>query len=201
MLVHKDVEQGSEAWKMLRKGRLTASHAQSIGNNGKGLETYVLELMADFYSSGEKDQYSNKHIDRGNELEPVARDIYELQTGNTVEQVAFVELNEYVGASPDGLIETDGLLEIKCIDDVAYFKHLLNGEKEIDTKYLWQVQMQMLVTERKWCDLAFYNPNYKKSMLVFRIEADQEKFEALKKGFEIGIARIQDIKNNIENHG
>jgi len=197
MLNH-NIEQGSPEWFEIRKGKLTASHAQAIGNCGKGLDTYIVEMMAEFYSSGEKEQFSNKHTERGEELEPIARDIYQLETGNDVVEVGFVEYNEFVGCSPDGLIGEDGGIEIKAIDDVGYFKYLLNGESEIDTKYLWQVQMNLLITGRKWWDFVAYNPNYKKTMCIFRITPDKEKFEALKKGFKIGEAKILEIKNKIK---
>jgi len=195
-----NVIQGSEEWFATRKGKMTASHAQAIGNCGKGLDTYIIELMAEYYSSGEKEQFTSKHIERGNELEPIARSMYELETGNEVKEVGFVELNEFVGASPDGLVAEDGLIEIKCIDDVSYFKHLLNGITEVDTKYIWQIQMQLLVTSRKWCDLVVYNPNYKESMCIFRIKPNLEQHESLKKGFEIGIDKIKSIKEKLE-HG
>lgn len=198
MKIYDNIEQGSEEWFAIRKGKMTASHAQAIGNNGKGLDTYILELMADFYSSGEKEQFSNKHTERGEELEPVARQIYELETGNEVKQVGFIEHNPNVGCSPDGLVGEDGGIEIKAIDDVGYFKYLLNGEKEIDSKYVWQVQMNLLITGRKWWDFIAYNPNYKKSMCIFRITPDKDKFEALEKGFEIGRAKILEIENKIK---
>lgn len=196
MQIH-NVEQGTDEWFAVRKGKMTASHAQAIGNNGKGLETYITELMAEYFSSGEKEQYSNKHTERGNELEPIARHIYELETGQTIEKVGFVEYNEFVGCSPDGLIREDGGWECKSIDDVKYFKHLMNGESEIDSSYLWQIQMNLLITGRKYWILTVYNPNFKKSMCNYRIEPDKEKQDALLKGFEIGTKKILEIKQKI----
>lgn len=196
MKVINNIEQGTPEWFELRKGKMTASHAQAIGNVGKGLETYIYEIMAEYYSSGEKEQFSNEHTERGNELETLARHIYELEKGVDIEQVTFIEQDEYVGCSPDGLVN-DGLIEIKCPNDVEYLKYLLNGENQIDTKYIWQVQMQMLITQRQWCDLIIYNPNFKNPMLIFRILPDQEKFEALKKGFEVGQTKILEIKSKI----
>jgi putative phage-type endonuclease len=190
-------EQQSGEWFAIRKGKMTASHAQAIGNCGKGLDTYIIELMADYYSSGEKEHFSNKHTDRGNELEPIARSMYELENMVDVEQVGFI-YSDYVGVSPDGLVGDDGLIEIKCVNDTDYFKHVLNGESEIDTKYIWQAQMQLLVTGRKWNDVVFYNPNFEKSMCVYRLYPDQEKHQALKKGIEIGISKIKEIKQTYE---
>lgn len=192
-----NIEQGSKEWFDIRQCKMTASHAQAIGNIGKGLDTYILDLMAEHYSSEDKEQISTKDTERGNELEPIARDIYELETGNKVSKVGFIEYNEYVGCSPDGLIGEDGIWECKAPDDKTYFRILLNKEEEIDTKYIWQIQMEMLITGRKWTDLTFYNPNFKQRTIIFRILPDKEKFEALLKGFDVGQAKILEIKNKL----
>lgn len=192
-----NVEQGTPEWFEVRKGKLTASKATAIGNAGKGLDTYVHEMMAEFYSSGEKKQFGSLDTERGNELEPTARGIYELENGVEVQEIGFMQLNEYVGASPDGLVGEDGGIEIKCPDDKNYFYYLLNGADEIDSSYIWQCQMNLLISGRKWWDLIIYNPNFKKSMLVFRILPDSEKFEALERGFAKGIEMISSIKNKI----
>lgn len=196
MVIH-DVEQGSPEWFERRKGKMTASHATAIGNAGKGLETYIVELMAEYYSSGDKEHFSNRHTDRGNEYEPVARELYSFEQGVDVEEVGFIEFNEYVGSSPDGLVGEDGGIEIKCIDDVKYFKHLLNGESEIDSGHIWQIQMNLLVSERKWWDLVIYNPNFERSMCVYRIYPDAVKFTQLEVGFQKGAEMINNIKNKI----
>lgn len=195
----KNFEQGTPEWFACRVGKMTASHAQAIGNVGKGLDTYIHEMMSELYSSGEKKQFSTKDTERGNELEPIARQIYEFERGVTVQQVGFMEMNEFVGASPDGLVDEDGGTEIKSPDDKEYLQYLLYKEDAIDSKYLWQCQMNLLISGRKWWDLIIYNPNFKKSMLVFRIVPDKEKFEALEKGFVKGIEMIKKIKSVIEN--
>jgi hypothetical protein len=192
-------EQGSDEWFKVRELKLTASHATAIGNAGKGLESYVTEMMAYHYSFAGKESYSNDDLDRGNELEPIARSLYELQTDKKVEQVGFVELNEYVGCSPDGLIEKDGGLEIKSPNDVNYYKILRDGEKQIDSGYMWQVQMNLLITDRKWWDLVYYNPNFKQNLIIFRIYPDKEKQELLKVGLEKGIELIKSQLNAIRN--
>lgn len=196
MLVH-NVRQRTPEWHALRqKYSLTASNAQAIGNQGKGLETLVYEVLATKYSTAEKDDYSNKDLERGEELEPQARAMYELETGNEVTEVGFVtneEISKMGGASPDGLVGDDGLVEIKCFEDVKHFKMTL-GDFEIESKYEWQIQMQLLITERKWCDFVAFNPNYKKSLLIKRIYPDEVKFEALRVGLKIG----EEIINKIE---
>jgi len=195
MKIHKELDQGTEAWKEVRKNKFTASNAQAIASAGAGLTTYCYEIMAEKYSSALKETYTNEHTERGNILEPDARTLYELTTNQNVQQVGFVEMNEHVGCSPDGLVGEDGLIEIKCPSDVMkHMKLLFNGESEIDSAYIWQMQMQLLVCERKWCDFVSYNPNFEKALVVYRIYPDQEKFDKLQKGLEKGIETLKNFE-------
>ena len=193
-------EQGSADWFNSRKGKLTASHATAIGNNGKGLETYVIELMAEYYSSAEKESYTNEDMERGHELEAQARSIYELENDCKVEEVGFIEHNQFVGCSPDGLVGEDGGIEIKCLNDKNYFMHLIDERAEIDSGHMWQIQMNLLITGRAWWDYIIYNPNYKNSIIVKRIYPDQDKFKSLLIGFEIGTEKIKNIINKMKKY-
>lgn len=195
MIIYANLDQGTPEWKGCRLGKLTASNAQAIASAGAGLTTYCYEIIAEKYSNALKETYTNEHIDRGNTLEPDARTLYELTTNQTVEQVGFVEMNEYVGCSPDGLVGAKGLTEFKCPSDVKYMKLLLNGESEIDSAYIWQMQMQLFICEREWCDFVAYNPNFEKALVIYRIYPDKENFEKLKKGFEKGIETLKKFEN------
>jgi len=189
--------QGTGEWFEVRKWKMTASNAQAIWNCWKGLDTYILELMAEYYSSAEKEHFSNTHTERGNELEPLARSIYELTRWVEVQEVWFVEYNKFVWCSPDGLVWEEGGIEIKSLSDKKHFQMILNGEKEIDSAYIWQIQMNLLITGRKWWDYVSYNPNYRESLLVYRILPDTEKFESLQKWFEYGKKKILEIKERV----
>lgn len=196
-IYHWDIMQGTDAWRNLRTGKLTASHAQEIGNCGKGLDTYIMEVLAGEYSSGEVEFYKNKDMDRGTELEPSARAIYELENNVTLEQVGFIEYNDLIGCSPDGLEGEDVGVEIKCHADVGHFKMILNGADEIDTKYMWQIQMNLLITGRKLWKYIAYNPNFQKSLLVFDILPDKVMQDKLLAGFKLGEEKIKAIKSKI----
>lgn len=189
MKVHK-IQQQTPEWFAVRALKMTASHAQAIATNGKGLETYTDEVVSSYYSSAERELYSNADMDRGNELEPIARGVYELETGCEVEEVGFIEYDKYTGCSPDGLVGTDGGIEIKALSDIVYFRHLMNGPDEIDTKYIWQVQMNLLITGRAWWDFVAYNPNYQKSIFIHRIYPDKDAQEKLLKGLDVGKKQI-----------
>lgn len=197
MKIH-NLEQQSPEWFKVREGKMTASHATAIGNCGKGLDTYINDLMSEYYSSGEKEYFGSKETDRGNEYEPIAREVYGFENNVTVDEIGFIEHDEYVGCSPDGLVGEEGGIEIKSVGDKGYLKYLLEGEKAIDSSYNWQIQMNLLITSRKWWDLIIYNPNFKKSMCVFRIYPDLDKFAKLEEGFIKGTEMIKNIKSIIE---
>lgn len=191
MKIHNDIVQGSEEWLALRLGKFTASNAQAIANNGRGLETLVYEKVAEKITGKAKDQYTNADMDRGNELEEMARNSYELETGILVKKVGFVELSEWVGASPDGTIDEDGLQEIKCKNDAHFVRFMYT--KKIDPEHMWQMQMQMHVTERKWVDYVLFNPNFAKSLLVTRVQRDEEAIKEL----IVGLKKAEDMAKEI----
>ena len=192
-------EQRTEDWYNIRKGKMTASNAETIIANGKGLETYIYNLMAEYYSSAEKENYINADMQRGIDLEPEAKIEFQFYTGLDIKEVGCVELNEYILASPDGLIGDDSLIEIKCPNDSIYFKLLLSNN--IKPEYIAQMQMQMYVTNRQYCYFVSYNPNFEKSLYIKKISRDEEMIEKIKKGLERGTQLIKEIKENFRKVG
>ena len=192
-------EQRTDEWYNIRKGKMTASNAETIIANGKGLETYIYNLMAEYYSSAEKENYINADMQRGIDLEPEARLEFEFYTDLDVQEVGFIEYNEFIGVSPDGLIGDDGLIEIKCPNDSIYFKLLLSNN--IKPEYIAQMQMQMYVTDRQYCYFVSYNPNFEKSLYIKKINRDEEMIDKLKKGLERGTQLIKEIKENFRKVG
>jgi len=199
MKIYDTITQGSEEWFNIRKMKLTASKATAIISAGKGLETLVYDLLSDKYSGYTNEEWEgNSYTENGNELEDVARGIYEMKTGNKIEQVGFIELNENVGCSPDGLVGDDGLWECKWKKNQNYFRDLLEKEKP-DSGHFNQAQFQMYVTGRKWCDLSYYNPNFKKSINTIRIERDPTTQEKIKLGVVKGIELLKSIESKYNN--
>lgn len=190
MIIHR-MPQRSPEWFEIRRGKLTASNAQAIATGGKGLETYVYTILAEKYSKN-KESYTNGDIERGIELEQSAIMTYEIQK-LPVEIVGFVEQDELVGCSPDGLVGQEGGVEVKCPDDKNYFKVLINGLRDVDSKYIWQCQMCLQITGREWWDLIFYNPNFDNNTIIFRITPEISKQEKLIMGIERGKNLIKDI--------
>lgn len=188
-------EQGSPEWHEHRRGKMTASHGQAIGNNGRGLDTYIYDVVSQLYIINPQiETYTNPDIERGKELEPIAREAYQFETFNTVEQVGFIEADEYVGCSPDGLIDNDGGIEIKCVNNANHFKLIVQGVKAIESKYIWQIQMNMLITDRKYWDYVSYNNNFERSLIIHRITPDPIMFKKLEVGIEKGKNLIRELK-------
>jgi len=203
MKIHPCLQKSPEWYKLREQYPLTASNAQAIGNGGQGLKTLCHKVLSEKYSRNDKEKYTNEDLERGNELEPLARELYELRTSNKVKKVGFVtddEISKVGGASPDGDVEnSDGLIEIKAFADQKHFDLICelheNGSFEVETKYYWQMQQQMLFTGKKWVDYCLFNPNYPESLLIQRVMRDEEKIKAIREGLKTG----EDLLTKIEN--
>ena len=195
MKIH-NFEQGTEEWFKVRLGKFTASNAQAIASNGAGLDTLIFEKVAEIMTGKMKESYTNTDIERGNELEKMARNSYELETGIIVKQVGFVEKDGFVGCSPDGFIAEDGLQEIKCKNDANFARFLYDGK--IDTEHIWQMQMQLFVTERQWVDYVLYNPNFPKPIIITKVVRDEIAIAKLNAGIMTGVARVKTILEKIK---
>lgn len=189
MQIHNEVKQGTDEWLKLRLGKFTASDAQAIGNNGKGLESLIYEKVAEAITGKVKEAFTNVDIERGKELEEFARNRYELETGKSVTETAFVELDARVGCSPDGFVGTNGLVEFKCKSDVNFVKYLL--DKKIDPAHEWQMQMQMYVCDRDWCDYVVYNPNFPNPLVIVNVGKNEVLISKIKAGLAQGVAQLE----------
>jgi hypothetical protein len=142
----------------------------------------------------EKENYVSADMQRGNDLEPIARSVYEFENDVIVNEVGFITYNSFVGYSPDGLIGLDGLLELKARNDKIHLGLLLGDS--VDSGTIWQMNMGMLVSGRKWCDFGSYNPNFKRSLFTQRFYPDPKKFEKLSHGFQVGTNLLKQLMEN-----
>ena len=191
MKIYEELEQNTPEWFKVRLGKFTASDAQAVATNGKGLETLVYEKAAEIITGQQKETYTNADMERGHELEAMARNAYELETGILVKRIGFIELEERVGCSPDGLIAEDGLQEIKCKNDSNFVKFIF--DKAIDPAHTWQMQYQLLVSGRQWVDYVLFNPNFPKPVVITRVERDEEKIAKLTLGIEAAKTKLDEI--------
>ena len=173
------VTQGSEAWHLMRLGKITASRINDVVAMIKTGEAatradYRIELVCERLTGKPTEGFTNSHMERGIELEPFARTAYEIATATFVDQVAFVDHPRLknTGASPDGLVGNDGLIEIKCPAVKTHIKTLV--DKKAPSKYMKQMQWQMACTKRLWVDFVSYCPELPENMQLFvkRVERD-----------------------------
>lgn len=188
-----DLQQGTEEWKVARRGFASASRMADIMAKTKSgpaatRANYMAQLVAERLTGKCEESYTSADMQRGTELEPEARAAYCLLTDNDVAEVGFIlhPAIEWSGASPDGLIGDDGLIEIKCPKTATHIDTLRGGS--IDRRYMLQMQWQMACTGRQWCDFASYDPRLPGSMslhirrvqrdniLIFEMEAHVIEF-------------------------
>ena len=156
-------EQGSPEWLALRLGKVTASRIKEVLANGRGnapskmAESYMIELVAEILTGESKPFFENDAMRWGTETEDEARAVYSIKNSRfDVEEVAFIEHSEFIGMSPDGLVGDDGLLEIKCPNTTTQLKRALSDDYSKD--YKAQIQMQLWVSGRDWCDFVSFDP-------------------------------------------
>jgi putative phage-type endonuclease len=177
MQIIKDIAQGSEEWLKLRLGVATASNFDKIitstGKESATLNKYALELATQYLISEPESSYKNEAMQRGNDLEPVARQAYSEATFQVVEEITMFKSDcGNFGYSPDGLIGDDGLIEIKCPQATTHTKYLIDNI--MPTDYWQQVQGGLWVSGRKWIDFASFHPNFKeKKLFIIRVERDE----------------------------
>lgn len=175
------MNQGSPEWLAARAGHVSASRFADVlakPRNGTGEAAtrakYRWELVAERLTGGPVESYSNRAMERGTELEPHARLAYEAKTGNFVEEVGFIvcPAHAMVGCSPDGLIGTDGGVEIKCPANPVVHVQTIHGG--MPSEHRAQVQGAMWVTERAWWDFCSYDPRMpaRLQLYVERIQRD-----------------------------
>lgn len=155
--------QGSDEWFAARLGKVTASRiadlmARTKTGWGAGRANYMAELLCERLTGQTAERFTNAAMQWGTDTEPQARAAYEFLTGNTVTEVGFADHPRIAmsGASPDGLVGADGLVEIKCPNSATHIETLLS--ETVPGKYRMQMLWQMACTGRAWCDFVSFDP-------------------------------------------
>ena len=202
-----EIIQGSDAWKQLRLGKVTASRVKDIVATTKtGYSTsrdkYMTQLLLERLTNTVAESYTNDAMAWGVDNEPFARAAYEAAKGVMVDQVAFVNhpTIEQAGASPDGLVNDDGLVELKCPMSHTHLESLLGG---LDDQYKVQVQWQMACTGAKWTDLCSFDPRFpaELQLVIKRFERDDAYIATLEKEVIKFLAELDDKLNKVKSRG
>lgn len=166
------IEQGTPEWHALRCGKVTASRvADVIRKTKSGVSAsrarYMGELIAERLTGVQAEGFKTAEMQRGNDVETEAIDAYCFYSNLEIEAVAFVDHPRIAmsGASPDRLVDRDGLIEIKCPATHTHIATLLSDKIEAD--YLTQMHWQMACTGRLWCDFVSFDPRLPPEMQLY----------------------------------
>ena len=180
------MEQHSAEWYAARLGKVTASRvadlmAKTKSGYSASRANYMAELICERLTMTQADQFTNAAMQWGTECEPQARVAYEFLTDREVTETGFVLHGAIAdfGASPDGLVGDNGLVEIKCPNTATHIQTLLEGA--VPGKYVTQMMFQMACTGRQWCDFASFDPRLPESMRLFvkRVHRDESEVSRL----------------------
>lgn len=186
-----DVIQNTEEWFNLKLGKPSSSNFHKImANYGKAFgdpaKKYAEQLASEILT-GQKDpnyDFTNGYMERGTELEPIARELYEAETMYSVENggIYIEDTNDEIKTcdSPDGIIGSNGMIEIKCVSQPTQWATLKRAD--YDPKYKWQIQSHLMHSGRKWCDFVSYCPEMpgSKKLLIYRVYPNEEWLEMIR---------------------
>jgi putative phage-type endonuclease len=193
------IPQGTEAWAQARLGKATASRiadviARTKSGYGASRANYMAELVAERLTGEQFATYTNAAMQWGVDTEPQARAAYQLMEGVPIAPAGFVEHPNLAmaGASPDGFVGKDGLIEIKCPKTATHIETLLGGT--VPDKYVVQMQWQMACTGRKYVDFVSFDPRMPESMALFtqRVKRDEKRIEELTGEVALFLAEVSD---------
>jgi putative phage-type endonuclease len=193
------MEQRSPEWFAARLGKVTASRvADVIAKTKSGYSAsranYMAELVCERLTGKSGDYFQNAAMVWGTETEPMARSAYEAHSGNLVTETGLVLHTSITNAaaSPDGMIDEDGLVEIKCPNTATHIDTLL--DEKVPSKYVTQIMWQMACTGRQWCDFVSYDPRMPEHMHIFvkRIERDDNIIVELEREVEKFLSELDE---------
>jgi putative phage-type endonuclease len=200
-------EQRTEQWLLDRLGHVTASKADCVlaGKETAKRHGYIIQLVTERLTGQVQDSFSNSAMAWGTEQEPVARAVYQSTLAGDlfVEETGFVKhpTIEWLGASPDGLVG-EGLVEIKCPNSTTHVEYLMDGK--VPAKYKPQMMVQMLCTQRKWCDFVSFDPRLPEDLQLFvvRFEPKQEELDKIESAIKNFLTEVDKATNKLRSkHG
>lgn len=192
------MEQRTDEWFAARAGKVTASRiADVMAKTAKGWGAsrgdYLSQLVRERLLGACEPGFTNAAMQWGTDQEPNARDCYAFTNDVTVQEVGFLShpTITMAGASPDGLVGDDGMVEIKCPNPATHQATLLGGP--IADKYVKQMQFQMACAGRQWCDFVSYDPRWPVEMQlhVTRVARDDTLIAAIEAAIVNFLAEVE----------
>jgi len=200
-----DCEQRTDEWRQLRIGKVTGSRicdvlAEIKKGEAASRRNYRAEIVVETLTGIASEGFISKEMQWGMDTEPFARAAYELQQDVEVTTVGFAThpLIERFGASPDGLVGTDGLVEIKCPNTATHLDYLLNGVAPAD--YEPQMLAEMACTGRQWCDFVSFDPRLPSHLQLFvrRFHWDEARITEIETKVVKFIEEVDEVLRRLE---
>ena len=194
-----DVDQGSPEWLKARLGIPTASRFKDIitparADRSKSSQGYLYELLAERLTNEPSDFFVSEWMQRGNELEPAARDAYAFLSGDEVTQTGIMLNDEQtIGASPDGLIGDNGGIEIKCPKPATLVRYMV--EDALPDVYRPQVQGNLWISGREWWDFVAYHPGME--LFIKRIYRDEAYIQKLEQHITAFVEELETLHRRL----
>lgn len=191
-------DQRTDEWFTARLGKVTASSLYKVlarTKTGYGADrgNYLTQLVLERLTNAKAEGYTNAAMQWGIEQEPFARAAYEAAKGVLVEEVGFVPhpTIPMAGASPDGLVGADGMVEIKCPDSKTALECWLS-DNPVENRYFAQMQWQMRCADRAWCDYVVFDPRMpaKAQLFIIRVARDDDWIAATEKEVVTFLAEV-----------
>ena len=173
------IEQRTDEWFAQRLGKVTASRVADVIAKTKtgpsaSRDNYATQLVLERLTNAKGEFFTNAAMQWGTDTEPMARQAYELKRNVFVDEVGFIDhpTIDMSGASPDGLVDKNGLVEIKCPESKTHMEYLLSGKPP--AKYIPQMMWQMACTGREWCDFVSFDPRFPINLQIFVIKVEYD---------------------------
>lgn len=198
------MDQGTQEWHLARLGKVTASRVADVLSKGKSGESasrknYRTELVVQRLTGTPGESFTNAAMEWGTQTEPLARIAYEAYAGEFVDQVGFIDhpTIESFGCSPDGIVG-DGLIEIKCPNTATHIETI--SDEKAPSKYVSQMQCQMAVTGKQWCDFVSFDPRLPEDLQLFvvRVNRDQEYIDLMEVEVKKFLSEVNDLFNQLK---
>ena len=194
------IEQRTEEWFTERLGKVTASRISDVlakikTGEASARREYRMELVINRLTGKRRETYCSASMQWGIDHEDEARLSYAFVTDRDVQLVGFLNHPDIpmAGASPDGLVDVDGMVEIKCPHTATHVEYILGGAipKEYQDQMLWQME----VAKRKWCDFVSYDPRVPQHLRLFvkRFYFDEERVDAIRREVVAFLAEVEDV--------
>lgn len=195
------IEQRSPEWYAARIGKVTASRVADVmaatkSGPAASRKNYMMELLCQRLTGKAEEGFTSAAMQRGTDLEPIARSAYEVDMGVMVVETGLILHPSGIafGASPDGLVGYDGLVEIKCPNTATHVGFLRTGKP--DGKYLWQMAAQMECAGRAWCDFVSFDDRLPEPLQYrcARIARDDKKISEMMAGITSFLLELDEIE-------